>query len=115
MLRHLRRTRDAVIHSIALSLGCVTSYWLITHLLAQVVPASKDDDLLGGMRSVIATMFIYRHSYDQSIVAALSRMVATQSASSSVLPTCWSSRPAVGHGRASRNRGYRDVDDRAER
>jgi hypothetical protein len=76
MLPHLRRTRDAVIHGIALSLGCVISYWLITHLLAQAVPASRDDDLLGGMWSVIATMFVYRHSYDQSIAAALSRMVA---------------------------------------
>jgi uncharacterized membrane protein YgaE (UPF0421/DUF939 family) len=66
-----------VLHAIALSILCVISYWLITHLLAHVFPVSRDDDLLGGMWAVVATIFVYRYSYEQSTGAALSRMAAT--------------------------------------
>ena len=66
-----------VLHAIALSILCVISYLLITHLLAHVFPVSRDDDLLGGMWAVVATIFVYRYSYEQSTGAALSRMVAT--------------------------------------
>src|SRR6202451_2187371 len=66
-----------VLHAIALSILCVISYWLITHLLAYVFPVSRDDDLLGGMWAVVATIFVYRYSYEQSAGAALSRMAAT--------------------------------------
>jgi uncharacterized membrane protein YgaE (UPF0421/DUF939 family) len=68
---------NAVLHGIALSILCVISYWLITHLLAHVFPVSGDDDLLGGMWAVVATIFVYRYSYEQSTGAALSRMAAT--------------------------------------
>ena len=68
---------SAVLHAIALSILCVISYWLITHLLAHVFPVSRDDDLLGGMWAVVATIFVYRYSYEQSTGAALSRMAAT--------------------------------------
>jgi uncharacterized membrane protein YccC len=37
----------------------------------------RDDDLLGGMWAVIATIFVYRYGYQQTIAAALSRMAAT--------------------------------------
>ena len=68
---------NAVLHGIVLSILCVISYWLITHLLAHVFPVSRDDDLLGGMWAVVATVFVYRYSYEQSTGAALSRMAAT--------------------------------------
>jgi uncharacterized membrane protein YccC len=68
---------NAVVHGIALSILCVISYWLITHLLAHVFPVSRDNDLLGGMWAVVATVFVYRYSYEQSTGAALSRMAAT--------------------------------------
>ena len=68
---------NAVLHAIALSILCVISYWLITHLLAHVFPVSRDDDLLGGMWAVVATIFVYRYSYQQSTGAALSRIAAT--------------------------------------
>jgi uncharacterized membrane protein YgaE (UPF0421/DUF939 family) len=68
---------NAVLHGIALSILCVISYWLITHFLAHVFPVSRDDDLLGGMWAVVATVFVYRYSYEQSTGAALSRMAAT--------------------------------------
>ena len=68
---------NATIHGIALSILCVISYWLITHLLVHAFPVSRDDDLLGGMWAVVATVFVYRYSYEQSTGAALSRMAAT--------------------------------------
>jgi uncharacterized membrane protein YccC len=67
----------AVLHGVMLSLLCASSYWLITHLLAKVFSVSRDDDLLGGMWAVVATVFVYRGSYDSSVGAALSRTWAT--------------------------------------
>jgi uncharacterized membrane protein YgaE (UPF0421/DUF939 family) len=56
---------------------CGLSYWLITHLLAQVFSVSRDDDLLSGMWAVVATVFVFRNGCEQSVRAALSRMAAT--------------------------------------
>ena len=67
----------AVFHGVMLSLLCAISYWLITHLLSQAFSVSRDDDLLGCMWAVAATVFVYRYSYDSSIGAAVSRMWAT--------------------------------------
>jgi hypothetical protein len=33
---------------------------LITHILANTYSISRDDDLLGGMWAVVATIFVYR-------------------------------------------------------
>jgi uncharacterized membrane protein YccC len=60
-----------------LSILCVITYWLVTHMLAHMFSASRDDDLLGGMWAVVATVFVYRYGYQQSVGAALSRMAAT--------------------------------------
>ena len=38
---------------------------------------SAPDDVLGGIWAVIATVFVYRTSYDRSATAALTRMSAT--------------------------------------
>jgi uncharacterized membrane protein YgaE (UPF0421/DUF939 family) len=56
---------------------CGLSYWLITHLLARVFSVSRNDDLLGGMWAVVATVFVFRDAREQSARAALSRMAAT--------------------------------------
>src|SRR5246127_3597509 len=56
---------------------CGLSYWLITHLLARVFSVSRADDLLGGMWAVVATVFVFRNSCEQSVRAALLRMAAT--------------------------------------
>jgi len=37
----------------------------------------RDDELLGGMWAVVATIFVFRYSYDESVRAALSRTSAT--------------------------------------
>jgi hypothetical protein len=67
----------SVLHGILLAVLCVVSYQLITHLLARVLSVSRDDDLLGGMWAIAATVFVYRHSYEETIGAALSRISAT--------------------------------------
>jgi hypothetical protein len=61
----------------ALAISSFVSYAVITHLLSRAYFVSRDDDLLGGMWAVAATIFIYRESYRQSVLAALSRMAAT--------------------------------------
>src|SRR5277367_1204462 len=70
-------TRHVLLHSVTLSILCVISYWLITHMLARAFSVSRDDDLLGGMWAVVATVFVYRYGYEESVGAALSRMGAT--------------------------------------
>src|SRR6516164_5415243 len=69
--------RAAVADSILLAVACLISYWLTTRVLSLVYSVSKDDDALGGMWSVIATVFLFRDSYDKSLAAAVSRMAAT--------------------------------------
>src|ERR1700677_898651 len=61
----------------ALAISCFISYALITHILTRAYFVSRDDDLLGGMWAVAATIFVYRESYQQSVRAALSRIAAT--------------------------------------
>ena len=69
--------REAVLHGVTLAVWCVISYWLVTQLLARALSVSRDDDLLGGMWAVVATVFVYGCGYDQSVGAALSRIAAT--------------------------------------
>lgn len=77
-----RRTRDdglteAVIRSFALSLACFISYLLTTRVLTEVHALSSVDDLLGGVWAVIATVFVYRTSDHEGVMAARSRIGAT--------------------------------------
>jgi uncharacterized membrane protein YccC len=60
-----------------LAIASVVSFWIITRILVQEFSISRDDDLLGGMWAVVATIFVYRYSYEQSVGAALSRIAAT--------------------------------------
>ena len=69
--------RNTVFRAMVLAISCVTSFWLITHILANVYSISREDDLLGGMWAVVATIFVFRHGYAESVGAALSRMSAT--------------------------------------
>lgn len=67
----------AILHSLALAVACLVTYWLTVHGLARVHSVSAADDVLGGLWAVIATVFVYRTSYDGSAAAALSRMAST--------------------------------------
>ena len=53
------------------------TYWIITHGLTRVFSVSRDDDLLGGMWAVVATVFVYRVARVESVDAALTRISAT--------------------------------------
>jgi uncharacterized membrane protein YgaE (UPF0421/DUF939 family) len=69
--------RDTIFRALLLAISCVVTFWLITHILVNVYSISRDDDLLGGMWAVVATIFVFRHGCAESIGAALSRMAAT--------------------------------------
>ena len=70
-------TGEVIMYGAALAIACFASYWLIARILAHVYSIFRDNNLLGGMWAVAATLFVYRYSYEQSIRAALSRMAAT--------------------------------------
>jgi uncharacterized membrane protein YgaE (UPF0421/DUF939 family) len=59
-----------------LGLAALVSYKLATRVLTSAI-SSQDDQLLGGMWAVVATVFVCRESYQESISAALSRIAAT--------------------------------------
>ena len=67
----------AVGDSLMLGASCLISFLLITHTLGRTYLLSRDDELLGGMWAVAATIFVYRGSSQQSMRAALSRLAAT--------------------------------------
>jgi hypothetical protein len=67
----------AITHSILLALCCFFSYKIITGVLGFSHFVPRDDELLGGMWAVIATIFVFRSCYEESIHAALSRTLAT--------------------------------------
>src|SRR5580692_2334769 len=68
---------EVVMRGAILAISCAISYWLITHILANTYSISRDDDLLGGMWAVVATIFVYRDSNAEIVRSALSRMAAT--------------------------------------
>ena len=75
-----RRSRDivhAVVDSLMLGVSSLISYLLITSILGRTYFLSRDDELLGGMWAVAATIFVYRQSTQKSMSAALSRLAAT--------------------------------------
>ena len=71
------QARTAVVECVVLAVACLITYWLATTLLSRVYSVSRDDDLLGGMWAVLATIFVLRDSFGQSVAAAVSRMAAT--------------------------------------
>lgn len=73
----LSRLRQVFGFGTLLAVSCLLSYWVITTILAREYFASKDNDLVGGMWAVVATIFVFRHSILESARAALSRTVAT--------------------------------------
>lgn len=70
-------TAQLVARAVLLGVCCLLSYKIITNLLvfSRLVP--RDDELLGGMWAVVATIFVFRYSCDESRRAALSRISAT--------------------------------------
>ena len=71
------KVRAAVADSILLAIASLISYWLTASVLSLVYSVSAGDDALGGLWAVVATVFLFRESYDKSLAAAVSRMAAT--------------------------------------
>jgi uncharacterized membrane protein YgaE (UPF0421/DUF939 family) len=71
------QARTALVECVVLGVACLITYWLATHLLSRVHSVGRDDDLLGGMWAVLATIFVLRDSFSKSVAAAISRMAAT--------------------------------------
>jgi uncharacterized membrane protein YccC len=69
--------RPALLHGGAIALACLVSYLITTRALAAVHSVSTADDKLGGMWAVVATVFVYRLGYRDSLSAAASRSLAT--------------------------------------
>jgi len=71
------QARNAVVECVVLAVACLITYWLARNLLSRVYSVSRDDDVLGGLWAVIATIFVLRDSFGKSVAAAVSRMSAT--------------------------------------
>jgi uncharacterized membrane protein YccC len=65
-----------VAYSLELTLACLTTFWIITGILRPLVE-SASDNLLGGMWAVVATVFVFKNTRDQSLSAGISRVIAT--------------------------------------
>ena len=72
----LSRSSHAALSGMTLALAALISYELTTRILTSAI-SSRDDQLLGGMWSVVATLFVWRECYNESVSAALSRIAAT--------------------------------------
>jgi uncharacterized membrane protein YgaE (UPF0421/DUF939 family) len=79
VLRHpdWAQARTALADSVVLAIACLVTYLLTSKVLSRVHSVSSDDDLLGAMWAVIATVFVNRSSYQESLTAAVSRIAAT--------------------------------------
>ena len=73
----MTQARTAVVECVVLAVACLIAYWLATSALSRVHSVSRDDDLLGGLWTVLATIFVLRDSFGKSVAAAVSRMAAT--------------------------------------
>lgn len=69
--------RGALAQSVALALGSLASYTLVTSALAGVHSLSHGDDLVGGLWAVLGTVFVVRPTYEEGVAAAKTRTVAT--------------------------------------
>lgn len=70
------RAGTSVVECAVLAVACLITYWLATSLLPHVHSAGRDDDLLGGMWAVIATIFVLRGSFAKSVAATVSGAAA---------------------------------------
>jgi uncharacterized membrane protein YgaE (UPF0421/DUF939 family) len=72
----LQRIGWAAAFGAGLAFAALVSYELATRILSSAI-SSRDDQLLGGMWSVVATVFVCRESYKDSVSSAMSRIAAT--------------------------------------
>jgi hypothetical protein len=69
--------RPALLDGCVLAVAALVSYLLAVHGLSAIHSVSESDDKLGGMWAVVATIFVCRFAYHESVSAANTRIVAT--------------------------------------
>jgi hypothetical protein len=73
-----REVREAAADSALLAVACLASYWLIADVFPVLLRAgSRTDHIIGGLWAAIATIFVSKNSYEQSVTAAVSRVAGT--------------------------------------
>ena len=70
-------TRATLIYSVTLGLSALGCYWFALHVVNPIHRISATGDTIGALWAAISTVFVYRHSYDESESAALSRVAGT--------------------------------------
>ena len=73
----IRDVREAVLNSALLAVACLASYWLVADLFSRLHAASRTQAIIGGLWAAIATIFVSKSSYEQSVAAAVSRVAGT--------------------------------------
>jgi hypothetical protein len=73
----VRYVQPSLSSGVLLAVCCLLSYKINTGLVAFSGLVLRDDELLGGMWAVVATIFVLRGSYEGSAKAALLRTSAT--------------------------------------
>lgn len=69
--------RATLIYSVLLGFSALGCYWLAAHVINPIHRISATGDTIGALWAAISTVFVYRHSYDESESAALSRVAGT--------------------------------------
>ena len=69
--------RPALLDGVVLAVASLVTYLLAAHGLAAIHSLSEEDDLVGALWAVVATLFVCRFAYHESIDAADSRTIAT--------------------------------------
>ena len=77
MLRSWGEAREDLVKAAVLAAAAVCSYLLATGVLSRLYSASRADDLIGGLWTLISTVFVFRDSHEHSVAAAISRVSAT--------------------------------------
>ena len=69
--------KTAVVESAVLTVASLASFTLTIALVGWIHPTPHNDEMLGAMWAVLATIFVIRASFQQSVTAGVSRMSAT--------------------------------------
>ena len=66
-----------MLDSALLAVASLVSYWLIADVLSRLSAVGRTQAIIGGLWAAIATIFVSKSSYEQSVAAAVSRVAGT--------------------------------------
>jgi uncharacterized membrane protein YccC len=75
------------VYALEMAIACLLSYWAMTVGLMRLVDMSTD--LLGGMWAAISAIFVFRENELDSVLAGISRLIATCVSFALCLPYLW--------------------------